>query len=135
MNLSLCALFLSEPVVLCSYLDHIWILVVSYSEPGLEERSAVSQLKNHLREIIEIEWDIINDLKKELAKTTETTKITRLSNSIALHAATLNKLIQATKNETITDETTLEQLIAQLPKKYRTKFHRRIKKCTQNKPS
>jgi molybdopterin converting factor small subunit len=98
-------------------------------EEGLEERRAVSQLKNHLKEIIEIEWDIINDLKKELAKTTETTKITRLSNSIALHAATLNKLLQAQRNETITDETTLEQLIAKLPKKYRTKFHRRIKKC------
>jgi hypothetical protein len=104
-------------------------------ERGLEERRAVSQpLKTHLKEIIEIEWDIINDLKRELAKTTETTKITRLSNSIALHAATLNKLLQAQRHETITDETTLEQLIAQLPKKYRTKFHRRIKKC-KTKPS
>jgi hypothetical protein len=29
-----------EPLILCSYLGHIWILVVSYSEPGLEERRA-----------------------------------------------------------------------------------------------
>ena len=37
-----------EPVVLCSYLYHIWILVGSYSEPGLGKRSADSLTKKKL---------------------------------------------------------------------------------------
>ena len=88
-----------------------------------------SQTRSDLNELVKIEWNIIQDLKAQLAKTTKTKEIAKLSNSLGYHANILSKLLKAKETETPPDETTLEQLIAGLPKKYRTKFHRRIKKC------
>jgi hypothetical protein len=83
-----------------------------------------SQTRSDLNELIKIEWNIIHDLKARLAQAKKAKEITRLSNSLGYHGNILSKLLQAKKEETPTDETTLEQLIAQLPKKYRANFRR-----------
>ena len=90
-----------------------------------------SQTRSDLNELVKIEWNIINDLKAQLAKARKVKEIAKLSNSLGYHTNTLSKLLKAQKEETPPDETTLEQLIANLPKKYRTRFTWRMEKCKQ----
>jgi len=84
--------------------------------------------------LIKIEWDIIHDLRSQLAQQDlSISDRIKVSNSLVYHVNALNRLL-AKKGEKPANEETLGQIIAKLPKKFKDEIVRRIKKWNK-KPS
>ena len=78
--------------------------------------------------LIRIEWDIIHDLRSQLAQQDlSISDRIKISNSLVYHVNALNRLL-VQKGEKPADEETLGQLVAKLPKKFRDAIMRRMKK-------
>ena len=80
-----------------------------------------------LEKLIQIEWDIINDLKRMLVDPSLSThdKV-RVSNSVAYHVACLNKLLERKGENPLGDED-LGSLLTKVPKKWRSMVLRDFK--------
>jgi len=78
--------------------------------------------------LIRIEWDIIHDLRSQLAQQDlSISDRIKISNSLVYHVNALNRLL-AQRGEKPADEETLGQLIAKLPKKFKDAIVGRIKR-------
>lgn len=88
---------------------------------------------NPLDKLIAIEWDIIEEVRRHLDQSDiSVTEKAKLLNSLAFHTNALTRLLTRKEQQTTEeDEITLAELIAKLPKKYRYRLMRQIKKWMQ----
>ena len=81
-----------------------------------------------LDKLIAIEWDIIRDLERQLHLDVSHVDMVRISNSLAYHVNTLNKLLVRRGEEPDVDKEPLVSVIAKFPKRFRKAIVRRMKK-------
>jgi len=85
-----------------------------------------------LDKLIAIEWDIIHDLERQLHSDVSHTDMVRISNSLAYHVNTLNKLLARRGEEPAVDKEPLVSVIAKFPRKFRKLIIGRMRKWRRN---
>ena len=85
-----------------------------------------------LDKLIAIEWDIIHDLERQLHSDVSHVDMVRISNSLAYHVNTLNKLLVRRGEEPVLDKEPLVSVIAKFPKRFRKAIIGRMRKWRRN---
>jgi len=78
-----------------------------------------AEFESPLDKLIAIEWDIIHDLERQLHSDVSHADMVRISNSLAYHANTLNKLLARRGEEPTVDNEPLASVIAKFPRRVR----------------
>lgn len=92
----------------------------------IQNKDNVTKL-DPLDKLIQIEWDMIEELKTLLVKSKFTRDKVRISNSLAYHVNCLNKLL-AQKGESPLEDENLGSLLTKIPKKWQFLVLRDIKR-------
>ena len=85
-----------------------------------------------LDKLIAIEWDIIHDLERQLHSDVSHADMVRISNFLAYHVNTLNKLLARRGEEPAVDKEPLVSVIAKFPRKFRKAIIGQMKKWRKN---
>ena len=83
---------------------------------------SVGESERAIDKLIAIEWDIINDLGRQLDLAVSHADRVKISNSLAYHVNTLNKLLARRDEMPSVDEEPLVQVITRFPRRFKRVF-------------
>jgi len=100
---------------------------------ALRVKMSSVESESPLDKLIAIEWDIIHDLERQLHSDVSHADMVRISNSLAYHVNTLNKLLVRRGEEPAVDKEPLVSVIAKFPKKFSRAIVGRMRKWRKSR--